>query len=150
MARRPTPSIALSAILVMVFLANLVCMRLPRIPVTIVYGCVAACIGLHAAVPAAVLLPFDPAARLALAVLVLFGPIFFAGLAFSSAFRTSEKPHMSFGSNLLGAMIGGGLEYASMAFGFALLDVLAFCLYALAFLSFVRGARTGGLVASAG
>jgi len=38
-------------------------------------------------------------------------------------------------SNLLGAMLGGFLEYNSMYFGFRSLYVLALGLYALAFLT---------------
>ena len=128
-------------ILAMVFLANRVCIRWKRVPGPAAYLAVGACVAIHAAVPTATLLEADPGLRLVLAILVLFSPIFFAGMAFSSSFRSIEKPHVSFGSNLLGAMVGGGLEYAAMVFGFGLLDGLAVGLYGLAFLSHVRSRR---------
>ena len=134
-------AVTFGGILAMVFLANLVCIRWKRFPVPAAYLAVGACVAIHAAVPTATLLEADPGLRLVLAILVLFSPIFFAGMAFSSSFRSIEKPHVSFGSNLLGAMVGGGLEYAAMVFGFGLLDGLAVGLYGLAFLSHVRSRR---------
>jgi len=45
-------------------------------------------------------------------------------------------------SHLLGAMLGGFLEYNSMYFGFRSLDVLALVLYAITFLTTLRNRPT--------
>ena len=131
-------SITFGGILLMVFLANLACMRWKAFRPTTGYALVAACVVLHAVIPSEVLLSLGVTARVVLTIALLFSPIFFAGMCFSSSFRNAEKPHVSFGSNLLGAMIGGGLEYLAMLFGFAFLDGVALTLYGLAALAYLR------------
>jgi len=73
-------------------------------------------------------------------VLVLTIPMFFSGLAFSSLLRSARAISGVMAINMLGAMLGGVLEYNSMYFGFQFLYLLAFGLYAAALLSvlFVR------------
>ena len=61
------------------------------------------------------------------AVLV-FSPILCAGLLFGSAIATSTSLTHDYGTNLLGAMVGGVGEYLSLVTGFrALLIVIAIC-----------------------
>jgi SAM-dependent methyltransferase len=61
------------------------------------------------------------------AVLV-FSPIFCAGLLFGSAIKRSPSLPRDYGTNLLGAMVGGVGEYLSLVTGFsALLGVIAVC-----------------------
>ncbi len=57
-------------------------------------------------------------------------PVFFAGLIFSTTFRRSLAPATHFGSNLLGAMIGGFCEYLGMAMGSHRLSLLVIVAYA--------------------
>ena len=56
-------------------------------------------------------------------------PIFFAGLIFSSTFRESQDPSFAFGSNLLGAMVGGFAEYFGMITGMKALLLLVIGFY---------------------
>jgi hypothetical protein len=60
-------------------------------------------------------------------------PVGFAGIIVSLRLAHSPDPAMAFGSNLLGAVLGGCLEYSSMLIGLHGLLVLAFVLYALGF-----------------
>jgi spermidine synthase len=63
-------------------------------------------------------------------VLLLTSPMFFSGLIFSTLLDRSTisiSPAMAY--NLLGALVGGLLEYNSMYFGFAFLYLLAMTLY---------------------
>ena len=60
-------------------------------------------------------------------------PIFFAGLIFSSTFRESQDPSFSFGSNLLGAMVGGFVEYLGMITGTKALLLLVLLFYLASF-----------------
>jgi len=65
-------------------------------------------------------------------------PLFFSGFAFSSELRRSGDVAGALSSNLLGAVFGGFLEYASMLFGFQALYVIGGIIYLLAFLTSVR------------
>jgi hypothetical protein len=56
-------------------------------------------------------------------------PIFFAGLIFSTTFREAENASASFGANLLGATVGGFLEYSGMAIGFQNLSLIVIAAY---------------------
>ena len=67
--------------------------------------------------------------------------MFIANLVFASRFRDTEDPTTAFGANLLGAMLGGVLEYMALITGYRGLLVLAALLYALAW---VFGARKLG------
>jgi SAM-dependent methyltransferase len=90
-------------------------------------------------VPDARLLSLGPAPRFAAAVLS-FTPIFLANLVFAQRFRDTADSTVAFGANLLGAMVGGLLEYTSLILGYRWLLVLVAGLYGLAFLT---GARRG-------
>jgi SAM-dependent methyltransferase len=57
---------------------------------------------------------------------LVFSPIFCAGLLFSSAIKRSTSLPRDYGTNLLGAMVGGVGEYLSLVTGFsALLFIIA-------------------------
>jgi hypothetical protein len=61
-------------------------------------------------------------------------PILFAGVIFSSTFKQSDLPSASFGANLIGATLGGFLEYLGMITGH---QALFFALLAAYFASFL-------------
>ncbi len=97
--------------------------------------------GLLAALAAAWLIPqesllaLSPAPRFLAGVTIAFLPIFLANLLFAVRFKGVGSSTVAFGANLLGAMVGGALEYLALILGFnALLGVVA-CLYGLAFLT---------------
>lgn len=72
---------------------------------------------------------------------VLTLPVFFSGYAFSGELKKTGTVSVALSSNLLGAMLGGCLEYNSMYFGYRYLYALALAVYALAFLSSLRSLR---------
>jgi hypothetical protein len=86
-------------------------------------------------VPPSALLPLPVPARFVAAVLLAFAPVFVANVIFAQRFRTVEASTVAFGANLLGAMVGGVLEYTSLVLGYRMLLVLAALLYALALVS---------------
>jgi hypothetical protein len=57
-------------------------------------------------------------------------PIFFAGLIFSTTFRQTHDPSLSFSANLIGATLGGFLQYLAMAVGMHVLLVVVIASYA--------------------
>ncbi|MFL5768235.1 MAG: spermidine synthase [Actinomycetota bacterium] len=84
--------------------------------------------------PEAVLgLPLPP--RLVVAIGLAFAPIFVANVIFAERFRESASSTLAFGTNLLGAMVGGILEYTALVVGYRNLLVLAALLYAGALLT---------------
>jgi hypothetical protein len=77
-------------------------------------------------------LPFWP--RLIVAVLLAFIPIYLANIAFSKRFSQSGDSTAAFGVNLLGAILGGCLEYAALLTGYRNLLIVVAVLYLFAFL----------------
>ncbi len=77
-------------------------------------------------------LPFLP--RLIVAILLAFIPIYLANVAFSKRFGASDDSRSAFGLNLLGAMLGGCLEYMALLTGYRNLLLLVAGLYLIAFL----------------
>ena len=73
-------------------------------------------------------------------------PIGFAGVIFSTLLSRSEDATSSLGSNLIGAMAGGCLEYASIVTGLRFLTAIAIALYGAAFVLVAgrRGKVSGG------
>jgi hypothetical protein len=87
------------------------------------------------AVPPSSLLSLAPLPRFVAAVAIAFAPIFLANMVFSQRFRDTGDSTTAFGANLLGAMIGGILEYLSLIVGYRWLLALVALLYALAFIT---------------
>ncbi len=132
-------AIAFTAILAAVLLANLLVSRGPKLPpLWLLYCGVVLLLVVGYALPSGVLFAANPAVRLGLCTVVLFSPIFVAGLVFSSQFRLAKNPNLLFGSNLLGAMVGGALEYTSLFLGLSPLYLVGAGLYLLALLAAVR------------
>jgi hypothetical protein len=94
------------------------------------------------AVPPGSLLSLSPLPRFVLAVIIAFAPIFLANMVFSQRFRATGDSGTAFGANLLGAMVGGILEYTSLVIGYRWLLALVALLYGLAFLTGWRHLRS--------
>lgn len=85
------------------------------------------------AIPQNVLLELAFAPRLLVALILAFTPIFLANMVFSQRFRDSVDSTTAFAANLIGAMVGGVLEYTSLILGYRNLMIVALVLYGLAF-----------------
>jgi hypothetical protein len=92
-------------------------------------------IGVAWLVPVHALLGLDLAPRFVAAVVLAFTPIFIANLVFAERFRNVESSTVAFGANLLGAMVGGVLEYVSLLTGYQALLIVVALLYGAAFLT---------------
>ncbi len=99
------------------------------------YAVLLASLGVAWLVPPQALLDLDIAPRFAVAVVVSFTPIFIANLVFAERFRNVDASNVAFGANLLGAMIGGVLEYAALLIGYQSLLIMVALLYGAAFLA---------------
>ncbi len=76
----------------------------------------------------------QPTLRYVVAAALAFAPVFFANLVFTYSFRDTRTADMAFASNLLGAMVGGALEYLALISGYQSLLLLVAVLYGLAYL----------------
>ena len=100
--------------------------------------------GLFGAIALAIVLPpasllIDPIwLRYLVASALAFAPIFFANLVFSYSFRDTKAADMAFASNLLGAVVGGAVEYVALVTGYGWLLVVVAGLYATAWLLATR------------
>ena len=95
-------------------------------------------IGLAIALPPASLLIEPIWLRYIVAATLAFAPIFFANLVFSYSFRDTKAADMAFASNLLGAVVGGAIEYVALVTGYGWLLVIVGGLYATAWLLATR------------
>jgi hypothetical protein len=85
-------------------------------------------------VPQESILSLPPVPRFIAGSAVAFAPIFCANLVFAQRFRDVASSTVAFGANLLGAMLGGAIEYVALISGYRFLLVIVAVLYALAFL----------------
>jgi SAM-dependent methyltransferase len=79
------------------------------------------------------LLPLPLVPRLVFAVVLGFLPIFLANVAFAKRFSAEGDSQTAFALNLVGAILGGCLEYAALLTGYRNLLVVVGLLYAAAF-----------------
>ena len=127
----------LVAVLAAVEVSRHVVVRRPAL----LYAALLAALIVAWAVPPGSLLSLSPLPRFVLAVIIAFAPIFLANMVFSQRFRDTGDSTMAFGANLLGAMIGGILEYTALIVGYRWLLVLVALLYGLAFITGRRHLR---------
>ncbi len=136
-------SVVISAILAMALAANLfVALRRPTSPLA-AYLLLAVALGLDFALPPDLLAGQPFAARALLGAVPAALPLAFAGVVFSIGFARAADPARAMGWNLIGALVGGALEYLSMATGLSCLAMLALGLYALSLLALGGLARVG-------
>jgi hypothetical protein len=106
--------------------------RLPR-PI-LLYGVLVVVLAVSYFVPLSSLLSLPVVPRFIAATSLAFAPVFVANLVFAQRFKDVASLTTAFGANLLGAILGGALEYLSLIAGFNFLLVMVAVLYGLAFL----------------
>ena len=116
--------------------------RTPPLPV--VFAGIVLALALTFFVEPAWLLTLPVVPRLVVAVLLAFLPIYLANVAFSQRFAASDDSQSAFGLNLLGAMLGGCLEYLGLLTGYRNLLILVAGIYLVAFLVTPRGRQSIG------
>jgi len=128
-------AVVISAILIMVLIANFYVQRFKLLDRRIYYGLLIAALLLGYSLPLGALLGQNLWLRIVLGSLVVSLPLFFAGIIFSSSLKQAGSVELAFGSNLLGSVMGGLLEYASLVFGLRALMLLALAIYGGSFLA---------------
>ncbi len=121
----------LVAVLVAIEISRRWTLRRPRV----LYALLLVCLAIAWLVPLDRLLTLGFAPRFVCAVLLAFTPILIANLIFAQRFRNVGESVTAFGANLLGAMLGGILEYLSLLTGYRALLVVVAVLYGLSLLT---------------
>lgn len=83
-------------------------------------------------IPNAWLLSLSLLPRCLIAIALAFAPILMANLLFADQFRKTTHSTEAFGANLLGAVLGGLLEYSSLIIGYQNLFLLIIAIYIIA------------------
>ena len=133
-----------TGILTMVLLANLAVERVGLRRPRPWFGFLLASVVLLWAFDLAVLNHYPLLVRGVLGGLLNALPIGFAGIIVSILLVRSSNPTASLGSNLLGAVIGGCLEYLSIYLGLKAIVLIALALYVTALLLLPRRLRGRG------
>lgn len=127
-------SLVIGGILISILAANIISLKYKIKNLRILFFLLIITLVLNYIVPQSIFLQFNVFLRLILASIFYFSPIFFANLIFSQIFKEVEDSTLSFGSNLLGAVLGGFLEYSSLIFGYQNLTILIAAFYSAAFI----------------
>lgn len=80
---------------------------------------------------------------------VLIGPVVFSGIAFSSLLSSEKDVSAAMSWNLLGAMLGGVLEYCALNTGYRALYLVAMGIYAAALLCYLLPSKKEAVPAEA-
>jgi SAM-dependent methyltransferase len=127
-------AIVFAGVLLVVLLAVEVTRRLRTPPLPLLYALLLLSLLVAALIPPGLLLNLPVALRAVAAITLAFFPVFIANLVFSKRFVDTTDPTAAFGANLIGAMVGGCLEYATLITGYQSLLIIAALLYGGAFL----------------
>ncbi len=111
-------ALVFAGVLVVVLAAVETTRRFRTPPLPAVFGGIAASLVLAWVVQPDWLLPLPFAPRLVVATLLAFLPIYLANVAFAKRFQDSADSQSAFAINLLGAIVGGCLEYAALVTGY--------------------------------
>jgi hypothetical protein len=123
-------SVCIFAILAAIIGANILIIKKPTLmPITVMYGGLLATLLLVYFVPVQLFNTMGIWLGGSLAALLCAIPVFFAGLIFSTAFKSETKPSAGLAFNMMGAVVGGLLEYVGTYTGIRSLLIVAACFY---------------------
>ena len=121
-------SLAIASVLSMALIANYVVSRTEITRPWLVGAALMALLAINFAIPVGTIGFESRAVESLFYAVLMFSPIFCAGLLFGSFIKRSTSLARDYGTNLLGAMVGGVGEYLSLVTGFRwLLLVIAVC-----------------------
>jgi spermidine synthase len=121
-------SLAIASVLSMALAANYVVAKIEITRPWLVGAALIFLLGLNSFIPVGTFAFENLALESLFYALLMFSPILCAGLLFGSAVKHSTSLPRDYGTNLLGAMVGGVSEYLSLVTGFGfLLLVVALC-----------------------
>ena len=131
-----------AGVIAVVYVANAFVRRGLNANLNVVFALLSLALLLNYAVRPDRLLTLPYAVRSVLGPLLAALPVGFAGIIFSSIFKASPHPSASLGANLLGAVVGGCLEFLSTVTGLRALTLLALAFYLVTLLLLRRSIGT--------
>jgi hypothetical protein len=126
-------SLVFIGILSSVYLAIEMVARVKKFNIYILYFLLILSLFIVWMIPISSLLTFEPYTRFFLAACFLFSPIFIANLIFAERFDIISNSTDALGANLIGAVVGGFLEYSALAIGYQHFALIILCIYSIAF-----------------
>lgn len=130
-------SVVIAAILIMIIAANMLVERFGLPDPRLFYALLTATLLFDYFVPVSSYLALPPPVRFTLAALTQAAPLFCAGIIFAVTFARAQSIEVALGSNLLGAVVGGIVEYSSLALGIRSLYLLALGFYLLSLIAWL-------------
>jgi spermidine synthase len=126
-------SVVFAGVLIAVYIAVEIARHVKLPPSPMLYGLLIASLAVTWLIPpdAPLSLPLVP--RFLVASALAFAPIFLANLVFAQRFASVENSGTAFAANLLGAIVGGTIEYLALITGYRLLLIVVGLLYGMAF-----------------
>lgn len=134
-------SVVIGAILIMILAANALASLFSRVSFTILYGLLSLTLIMNFVFPLDLLNQLAWSSRVLAGAALITCPLFVAALIFAKAFAEVELSSAALASNLLGALVGGLLEYLDMWTGLRWLNIIALVLYLLSFWFLNRSQR---------
>jgi len=134
-------ALVFAGVLVVVLAAVETTRRFRTPPLPVVYAGILAALALAWFVRPEYLLRLPPAPRLLCATVLAFLPVFLANIAFAKRFADTADSQEAFAVNLLGAILGGCLEYAALLTGYNDLLIVTAVIYLIAFGLLPKAAR---------
>jgi hypothetical protein len=128
-------SLVFAGVLVAVYLAVETARHIKLPPPWVLYGLLIASLAVTWLVPAEAPLSLPLVPRFLAASALAFAPVFLANLVFAQRFADVETIGTAFAANLLGAIVGGTLEYLALITGYRFLLIVVGVLYGLAFVT---------------
>ena len=121
--------VTIALVLVLIVLANLTMLAV-RLPYSIAYGALIVSLAVSYWLQPAIVLGQGTGAALVYGLLVL-SPVYFAGLVFARSFSAATLAGPAIGANIMGSVLGGWVEYSTMAVGIRSLVLLAGVFYVI-------------------
>ena len=120
-------AVTIAIVLVLIVFANLTVLAV-RVPYPMAYGALIVSLAVSYWLQPSVVLGRGTCAALVYGLLVL-SPIYFAGLVFARSFSVATLAGPAIGANIMGSVLGGWVEYSTMAVGIRALVLLAGVFY---------------------
>lgn len=128
-------AIVITSLLSFILLSNLFVAGFPKFPRQIAYIGLFVMLAIGYVVPADALFHESLIIRSLVATALYCSPVFFAGMVFISSFKQIGFRAEAFGSNLLGALVGGLLDSFSYLLGIKALVLVAAFLYLMSWVT---------------
>ena len=124
-------SVVFSSILSVALIANFLVLKQKREHVNAFYVLLFIALAFNYVTPVRSLLTGNVLLQLVVSSFFISLPIFFAAMIFATSFKKTVNISQAFGSNLLGVVAGGLMEYTSLAWGLKTLYIISAIVYLL-------------------